>query len=100
MVDAAREQTTLTYNMNILQRLETKHTYLVTLNQDIRKEQVLGRFQYQHPVYTLDAIEAQGRWLDISGKNRSHFCGACWFNGFHEDGVQSGLRVAKSLGGT
>ena len=100
MVDAAREQTTLTYNMNILQRLETKHTYLVTLNQDIRKEQVLGRFQYQHPVYTLDAIEAQGRWLDISGKNRSHFCGAYWFNGFHEDGVQSGLRVAKSLGGT
>ena len=38
------------------------------------------------------------RWADISGKNHTHFCGAYWFYGFHEDGVRSGMRVAQALG--
>lgn len=97
MVDGAKEQTMLTYNMNILQRLNKNHTYLVTLNQDIPKKHTLGTFNYNHPVFTLGAIKAQQRWQDISGKKRSHFCGAYWFNGFHEDGVKSGLRVATAL---
>ena len=97
MVDGAKEQTTLTYNMNILQRLEKNHTYLVTLNQDIPEEHTLRTFKYNHPVFSLGAIQAQQRWQEISGKNRSHFCGAYWFNGFHEDGVKSGLRVSTAL---
>lgn len=97
MVDAAREQTTLTYNMNILQRLDKKHVYLVTLNQDIPEQHILGTFQYNHPVYSLSAINAQRRWRQISGKNNSHFCGAYWLNGFHEDGVNSALRVCADL---
>jgi predicted NAD/FAD-binding protein len=101
MVDAAREQTTLTYNMNILQRLEKRHTYLVTLNQDIPDEHILRTFTYNHPVYTKGAIKAQQRWPEISGLNRTHFCGAYWLNGFHEDGVKSGLRVSDAImGGT
>lgn len=99
MVDAAREQTTLTYNMNILQRLDKRHTYLVTLNQDIPEEHILRTFTYNHPVFTKGAIGAQQRWETVSGKNRSHFCGAYWFNGFHEDGVKSGLRVCSALEG-
>ena len=97
MVDAAREQTTLTYNMNILQRLQKKHTYLVTLNQNIPEEHILRSFKYNHPVFTLASINAQKQWENISGKNNSHFCGAYWFNGFHEDGVKSALRVCKAL---
>ena len=97
MVDGANEQTTLTYNMNILQRLEKNHTYLVTLNQDIPEEHILRTFNYNHPVFTMGAIQAQQRWREISGRNRSHFCGAYWFNGFHEDGVKSGLRVSTAL---
>ncbi|CAG36877.1 NAD(P)/FAD-dependent oxidoreductase [Desulfotalea psychrophila] len=97
MVDAAKEQTTLTYNMNILQRLTKQHTYLVTLNQDISEQHILRTFNYNHPIFTKDAIQAQEKWENISGKNRSHFCGAYWFNGFHEDGVKSGLRVAAAL---
>ncbi len=98
MVDVAREQTTLTYNMNILQRLSKKNTYLVSLNQEIPEKYVLQRFTYNHPVYTVDAIQAQQRWDDISGQNNSHFCGAYWFNGFHEDGVRSALRVCAAIG--
>ncbi len=97
MVDSAIEQTTLTYNMNILQQLTKNHTYLVTLNQEIAKEHVLQEFTYHHPIFSLEAIKAQSGWEKISGKNRSHYCGAYWFNGFHEDGVKSGLRVKDAI---
>ena len=44
-------------------------------------------------------LEAQDKWANISGKEQhTHFCGAYWFNGFHEDGVRSGLRVCQALG--
>lgn len=99
MADGAREQTTLTYNMNILQGLAKKNTYLVTLNQEIPEKFVLQRYTYLHPVYSVAAFKAQQRWDDISGNNNSHYCGAYWFNGFHEDGVKSGLRVCAAIGG-
>ncbi len=97
MVDSAKKHTSLTYNMNILQRLNKNHTYLVTLNQEIDERFVLGRFSYSHPVYTTDIIAAQEQWSSISGVDRIHYCGAYWFSGFHEDGVRSGLRVCKMM---
>lgn len=99
MIDAGKETATVTYNMNILQRLASKNTYLVTLNQPIDDAFVLGAYNYSHPVYSTAAIQAQKRWQDISGKDKIHYCGAYWLNGFHEDGVSSGLRVVKALGG-
>ncbi len=92
-------ESTLTYNMNILQRLQKKHTYLVTLNQDVDHHQTIAEFRYSHPVYTVPMIEAQKEWQKISGIDRAHFCGAYWRNGFHEDGVHSGLRVCSMLEG-
>lgn len=97
VVDSAKEQTALTYNMNILQRLDKKHTYLVSLNQDIDPQYVLSSYSYKHPIYNPDMIGAQQRWQHISGLHRIHYCGAYWFNGFHEDGVKSGLRVCKTV---
>ncbi|WP_406667920.1 NAD(P)/FAD-dependent oxidoreductase [Gallaecimonas sp. GXIMD1310] len=90
----------VTYDMNILQRLKKRFTYLVTLNDQVADDKVLGRYTYAHPVYTIDAINAQKRWADISGVDGVHYCGAYWFNGFHEDGVHSALRVCKQLGVT
>ena len=92
----------LSYNMNILQGIESPHTFVVTLNasEQIDDAKVLGRYQYSHPVFTLDAIAAQQRWSEVNGVNRSWFCGAYWHNGFHEDGCKSGVRVAKALGAT
>ena len=97
MVDSAREQSTLTYNMNILQRLNKKHTYLVSLNQEIEDRFVLESFDYSHPIYTTQMIDAQDQWQKVSGVDRIHFCGAYWFSGFHEDGVHSGMRVFEML---
>lgn len=89
----------LTYHMNILQRLTKKHNYLVTLNHEINDKQVIKRIDYSHPVFDKAAIAAQARWSSISGNGlHTHFCGAYWFNGFHEDGVRSGLQVCQSLG--
>ena len=96
---------TLTYSMNRLQNLEvlqgTQHKeYCVTLNETglIDPKKVLRTMEYSHPLYTLDAVRAQSRWAEISGHHHTHFAGAYWFYGFHEDGLNSALRVAKALG--
>jgi predicted NAD/FAD-binding protein len=97
--DTRQAQATVTYNMNILQRLLAPQTFCVTLNDtaNIDPRKVIGRFRYSHPVFSLPGIAAQSRWADISGVNRTWFCGAYWHNGFHEDGVVSALNVAQSL---
>jgi predicted NAD/FAD-binding protein len=95
------EPVSVTYNMNVLQNFdEAPETFCVTLNrsQDIDPERIIKRFDYAHPVFTLEAVAAQKRYDEIGGHNRSHFCGAYWFNGFHEDGVSSALRVTQALG--
>jgi predicted NAD/FAD-binding protein len=94
------DRTTLTYHMNILQRLDLPVTCLVTLNQEIDAHNVLQNFTYAHPSYSPATINAQQQWDRISGSGGLHFCGAYWFNGFHEDGVKSALRVCSALGVT
>ena len=91
---------TVTYDLNRLQGLTTPEQYCVTLNPDggIDESQVLRRFVYRHPLYTREAIRAQQRWGDVSGVNRTHYCGAYWRYGFHEDGLHSALRVAARAG--
>lgn len=95
-----REEACLTYDLNRLQRLETRTQYCVTLNppRPIPADRVLARMSYTHPLFTQAAVRAQGRWAEVSGRNRIHLCGAYWFYGFHEDGIRSGVRVAESLG--
>lgn len=91
----------LTYNMNILQNFSAAPvTFCVTLNRTryIAPDKIISRFNYAHPVFSKAGIEAQQQYHRIGNKNRSHFCGAYWFNGFHEDGVNSALRVVRDLG--
>ncbi len=91
----------VTYYMNRLQNFDDAPVdFCVTLNktEDIDKTTILRRFRYAHPVFTREGMAAQQRHGDISGINRTHFCGAYWFNGFHEDGVVSALRVTEALG--
>lgn len=87
----------VTYNMNILQGIESEHTFCVTLNQTalIAKDKILRSFVYHHPVYSMDSLNAQQQRKTICGKQHTHFAGAYWYNGFHEDGVRSAIDVAK-----
>lgn len=98
----AREMAMVTYNMNMLQNFDdADETFLVTLNrsQEIDPSKVIEAYRYAHPVFTLDGVAAQQRHGEISSlAQKTHYCGAYWFNGFHEDGVNSGLRVAEAFG--
>lgn len=87
----------VTYNMNILQGLSKEQTFCVTLNQreDIEPSKILREFTYHHPVFTMNTITAQNKRQLICGQQRTHFVGAYWYNGFHEDGVRSAVDVAQ-----
>jgi uncharacterized protein len=91
---------TVTYDMNRLQSLRSAEQLCVTLNRTeaIDPTKIIRRIQYAHPVYTREGVDAQGRVEEISGQRRTHYCGAYWGWGFHEDGVASGLRVAREIG--
>lgn len=90
----------VTYNMNELQSLRTDRTYCVTLNSTdaIDPQKCIRQLHYDHPVYTTESVLSQKRHSEISGRNRTHYCGAYWGYGFHEDGVNSALTVCKSFG--
>ena len=87
----------VTYNMNILQSLESPEPFLVTLNHTAKIDpaKIIKTLQYTHPVFTPAGIAAQLRHADISGVNRTCYAGAYWRNGFHEDGVVSALAALE-----
>jgi len=83
----------LTYNMNILQRLDAPTPLLVTLNHTgaIDPDRIIKRMTYHHPLYTPASVAAQARHREIDGARATYYCGAWLRNGFHEDGVASAL---------
>ncbi|KLV03339.1 FAD-dependent oxidoreductase [Photobacterium aquae] len=94
-----KKLSSVTYNMNILQDIESKETFCVTLNQTeaIDPAKILRRFVYAHPVFTSESMLAQQSRDLINGKSGIWYCGAYWYNGFHEDGVRSALDVVNGL---
>jgi predicted NAD/FAD-binding protein len=93
---------TVTYNMNILQSLKSRHVFNVTLNETDRidPKRIIETMTYHHPIYTVGRAAAQARHQELIRQNRTSFCGAYWGNGFHEDGVNSALAVCQAFGVT
>lgn len=95
------DRVAVTYHMNILQGINAPETFLVSLNMDhlIDPKKVIKKIPYAHPVYSQAAVTSQKQWQTISNLDtRTHFCGAYWGNGFHEDGVKSALKVTSAFG--
>ncbi|KAF2236686.1 FAD/NAD(P)-binding domain-containing protein [Viridothelium virens] len=97
------EKVSLTYNMNILQHIPASlfGDVLVTMNppHPPASSTIQGEYQYSHPLYTPEAVAAQGRLPEIQNTRGLLYCGAWTKYGFHEDGFTSGLEVAtKYLG--
>ncbi|MFO0941084.1 MAG: FAD-dependent oxidoreductase [Pirellulales bacterium] len=91
----------VTYDLNRLQNLGFDRPLLLTLNDTdaIDPSQILKSFIYHHPAYDRRSIDAQKQHHKISSIiARTHFCGAYWGYGFHEDGVISALKVASHFG--
>jgi len=95
--DDRSKAASVTYNMNILQGLKSEDTFCVTLNQkqDIDPQKILREFVYHHPIFSSESIRAQQQRTLICGQQHTHFAGAYWHSGFHEDGVRSAVEVAQ-----
>ncbi|MDX1705543.1 NAD(P)/FAD-dependent oxidoreductase [Pseudidiomarina sp.] len=98
--EARTRPSSVTYNMNILQGIKAPVTFCVTLNNTnaIHTKKIIGKYQYAHPVYSVESLAATRRRGEICGQQHTHFTGAYWYNGFHEDGVCSAIDVAQRLG--
>lgn len=95
-----RSRPTVTYNMNILQHIQSAQTFCVTLNSDevIDPRKIVRQFRYSHPLFTTDRERMQKRHSELIRHRRTSYCGAYWRNGFHEDGVVSALAVCRRFG--
>lgn len=99
--DPQRESTRvcLHYLLNMLQPLPFAQPVVVSLNPaaPIAPAHIMGEFDYAHPVFDAAAIRAQKELPGLQGRQHSYFCGAWTGYGFHEDGLKSGLGVARQL---
>mgnify|MGYP001796354140 CR=1 FL=1 len=89
----------VSYWMNKLMRISSKEDFVVTLNPvgRVDEQRTIARMMYEHPIFTLKAVEAAKR-LKSSGGARLAFAGAHLGWGFHEDGARSGVEAAKKFG--
>ncbi|PHZ86024.1 NAD(P)/FAD-dependent oxidoreductase [Paremcibacter congregatus] len=96
----SRKGTPLSYWMNKLQPLPTRTPVIVTLNpaEPIDPRKILGRYSYDHPLFTHQTHQAQKDIWTIQGQNNIWFAGAYLGDGFHEDGIQAGLSIAEKIG--
>ncbi|KAI1790161.1 FAD/NAD(P)-binding domain-containing protein [Ganoderma leucocontextum] len=89
--------------MGLLQDLPDRYDdpILVTLNPPFEPKPDLayGRFKYDHPILSEEAIRAQALLPTIQNIRGISFAGAWTKYGFHEDGFTSGLRAAAALAG-
>jgi len=99
-LDGEPSRPRLTYWMNNLQGLHSDTDFCVTLNRTDRidPEKIIEVVNYSHPIFTPEGVAAQARHGEISGVARTHYCGAYWGWGFHEDGVVSAERVVAQIG--
>ncbi|GAA3219057.1 NAD(P)/FAD-dependent oxidoreductase [Actinocorallia longicatena] len=95
--DTSADRVRVTYDMNRLQGLPGPGRYLVSLGADIAPDRVLARMEYEHPVFTREAVAAQALLPSLNGPALA-FAGAYHGWGFHEDGCRSGVAAAAALG--
>ncbi|MGQ0800273.1 MAG: NAD(P)/FAD-dependent oxidoreductase [Pseudomarimonas sp.] len=93
-------QCTVSYCMNLLQGIESPDPFVVSLNRtaDIDPGKIIARMEYAHPIYSHSSVAAQARRAEISGQRHTHYAGAWWGWGFHEDGMRSAVAAAGELG--
>lgn len=100
--DELQRAVCVSYLINQLQPLPFNKPVIVTLNpwHEPAPEHLLREIHYEHPLFDAAAIAAQAELPAIQGVNGVWFCGAWCRYGFHEDGLQAGMAVARALGAT
>ena len=87
----------LTYWMNLLQNLQSKKNYFVSINPYYIPDNCYDETVFEHPIFNLETLQAQKKINEIQGNMNTFFCGSYCGFGFHEDGIQSACYVAKLL---
>jgi len=89
------------YYMNRLQNLSSAKQYFVSINDPgtIKEQHILQTFEYEHPVFSLEAIRAQSELPQLNAKGSTFFCGSYFGYGFHEDAFTSALHLSRTLTG-
>lgn len=88
----------LSYWMNLLQKLDTRTPVIITLNPGRKPTgPIHDEHVFDHPVFTLEALRAQREIPGIQGQGNIWHCGAYQRYGFHEDGLMSAVAVAEKL---
>jgi predicted NAD/FAD-binding protein len=87
------------YLINKLQPLPFKESVIVSLNPIDAHDpaKIIAEFNFAHPVFDAAAIKAQGDLGLIQGYRNTWYAGAWIGYGFHEDGLKSGLAVARAI---
>jgi predicted NAD/FAD-binding protein len=98
--DFLHPKLTVTYWMNLLQGIDQNYPLFVSLNpkRDIPEALIFDEAEFDHPLFDQGAIAAQERIAALQGRRGTWFAGAHLGHGFHEDGLASAVRVARSLG--
>jgi len=91
--------TSTIYYMNKLQNLKTKKNYFVSINDfgEINEKKILKQYTYEHPVFTVDALEAQDKLATLNTSGPIYFCGSYFGHGFHEDAFKSAVDVCGTI---
>ncbi len=99
LISPRAPQGLISYHMNTVQQADWPEQYCVSLNPGtaVDEAKVLKKISYRHPLFDAPALQSQKRRAEISGLDRVFYCGAYWYNGFHEDGLRSALDVCAVL---
>ncbi len=98
-----RAATATHYWMNSLQGVSDRENYFVSIGRPeaIDPARVLRRIAYEHPLFSLGAVQAQAEIPALNaaarGSTETYYAGAWQRYGFHEDGLLSAVRVAELL---
>ena len=93
--------TSTVYDMNALQQVSDKQDYFLSVNDggNIDSEKIIREFEYDHPIFNIEAVEAQKELQTLNQDGRVYYCGSYFGYGFHEDALKSGITAAEKLAG-
>lgn len=88
-----------TYWMNSLQGVSENQNYFVTINNPgiIDHNKILRVIDYEHPIFTVEAMQAQQELKILNENGRIFYCGSYFRYGFHEDALMSAATVCEQI---
>ena len=94
-----RENSSITYWLNLLQNLKIDEDIFLSLNpfDRIDEQKILNKVTFKHPYYDKLALENQTELKKLQNVNNTLFCGSYFGYGFHEDGITSSIDMLKSI---